>query len=413
MNSIQMKLAVKLSKLVNKMTGKGGISISMEDGPAAREKYPDTYKAYLKLRREFNGVWRKELSKLAKKSKYMEMKQLLAYLEAKNIDHTIPEGFNGIIDHEGKWHIFDGEEILLIDGVPNSFIFPKVRMNKHRSKNSPWVFQAMRADGTGGNYYYTRQFKKEGRVNKFQKVKDLVHMIDDIRSNWTDLILNYDHSNPNCSAAIILELLYQFSARIGSEGNGTREGVKTYGIGTLRVKHCTITDTSITFSYLGKDGVKTKHAMFPSDPIEWKIYKVCKKLIRDRKPSDELFTYSTKGGKVKPVRSGVVNALFRNLGAECNVHKLRTYQATKIAQQMINLLKHKRHRFNDKKAKEALLKVAEKVGKELNHVRRTKEGKQKITGHTALSAYIDIDLQAEFYKHFGVQLPKNLQKLLS
>lgn len=419
MNITQRQIAAKLIPLVEKITAtkdKAGIKscvISKDDAPAVKERYPEGYKEYLKLRREFNAVWKQELFFYCddRETDKVPMEEFLEYLKEQKIEHTIPSGFTGIIGVNTKWYTEDGN---LIEGVPSAVMFPTVKMNPNRSEDSPWVFMAVKEDGTGGNYFYTRDFKKASRTKKFEKVGELLHKIDDIRESWMEEILNFEPTNPNSVAAVILELLFQFSARIGSEGNGTKEGVKTYGICTLRKKHCRIVNGNLILSYLGKDGVKTKHVFKPKDENERWIVKIVECLADGKNPKDYLFTYRTGNEKDKPVRPNVVNKLFKELGSDsCTVHKLRTYQATKLALELIDKLKQYRKHFHSQKdAKDALTKIAEEVGKKLNHVRRTKEGTQTITGTTALTNYIDVAAQVEFYKHYDIPFPKNLEKLM-
>lgn len=412
MNTTQKNIVKALVPLVRELTGQDAYVIPADDCPKAKEKNPEAYKEYLKLRREFNGVWKLALQEMPEETCTMDA--LLDSLRIRSIDHTLPLGFKGSIDKTGKWYIEHEGELKVIDGVPSAVVFPTVRMNPD-FPNSPWVFQAIKADGTGGNYFYTRAFRKHRRTEKFSKVQDLLDTIDGIREQWIEMITHFDITEPKCVAAVILELLYQFSARVGSEGNSTKEGTLTYGLSTLRKKHCHVYEDRVVFSYLGKDGVKTRHVLTLETELEHKIAKICKVMATDEKaPRDPLFTYLTKGGKYKPVRSYVVNELFRELGAEgCTVHKLRTYHATKLALELIEDLKGKRKRFNSQRdAKDALTKIAEKVGKRLNHVRRTKEGKQKITGSTALANYIDVVAQVDFYNHYGIDIPPQLAKMV-
>jgi len=379
-----------------------------------RKETPETKKAINKLKREYNQVWKDELVKyIGKKIDGMvDYQSFLEYCLENNISHSLPGGFTGYIDKDRKWYTVDED---LVNGAPNSFMFPTVKMNPSFDKeSSPWVFVAIRQDGTQGNYFYCKSFVKEQRNKKFMNVRSLLDCIDKVRAKWLKLINEFDESNPDSVAAVVLELLFQFSARIGSDGNGTREGKKTYGIVTLRRKHVRDCSKGLIFRYLGKDAVKTKHIWFPSDKQKHDILCIISDLLENKNPSDFVFTYRCKNGKRKPIQPSVVNRLFKKLGAgDCTVHKLRTYHATALAERLIEEMFVTRKKFmNEKKAAEALVKIAEKVGKQLNHVRRTKEGRQKVTGMTALNNYIDTILQKKFYEHYKIPFPKYLEKML-
>ena len=410
MNAAQRKIQRKIDKIENVIPMGLGKDNRI---PWLKEKRPELFKLYNKLKRQYNQVWKDELVAFLDEEDTAPYEDFIEHLNDSDIQHCLPTGFTGDINAERKW-IWQGKTIK---GVPSGFMFPTVKMNPAQIKpdknvKSPWVFVALKEDGTQGNYYYTEDFVKEQRQKKFMNVKDLLGTIDDIRSRWLRLIKRFDENDIETVAAVILELLFQFSARIGSEGNGTDEGVKTYGISTLRRKHYRTNCRASFLTYMGKDAVKTKHII---EHVDLKhICKILDSLSEDKKPSDPLFTYRLKNGKRKPVRSGVVNSLFKKLGGgECTVHKLRTYHATALAKELLDELYAKRKVF--RKAKDAVLaltKIAEKVGKKLNHVRRTKEGKQKVTGATALANYIDTQYQRQFYEHYGVAFPKYLERML-
>lgn len=415
MNAEQTKLAKRIRVLVKMMSSNMDRQSDSNLAPSDVEawKGTDELKEYRKLTRRMNSVWKDELAVSSQGGSFTDYRGLLKALHSKGISHYLPKGFTGEIDAAGKWWIKIGPEHYQIDGVPSGYLFPKIEMNdKYDPETSPWVFRAVRHDGSIGNYFYTRNFKQRQRKSKFETVADLIGRIDDMRVLWLDDIKNFHQQSAAKVAAVILELLYQFSARVGSVGNGTEEGLKTFGISTLRVKHVKI-NGSVVFRYYGKDGVKTKHTLSPDTRSDMQVIKAIKDLMVGKKPSDYLFTYTTKGGKKKPVRANVVNDLFRELGAgDATVHKLRTYHATVLARDLIAEFKTKRKTFrNAKDCHAALVKIAEKVGKKLNHVRRTKEG-VKVTGATALQNYIDVLLQKEFFDHYGVEYPKSLLRMI-
>ncbi len=382
-----------------------------------RENEPDSLKLVNKYRRQYNQVWKDELADWAADGP-VGYPDFLEHLDSKGIDHSLPTGFEGLIDKDRRWLTQNHE---VINGVPSGYMFPKVVMNpRYGSEKAKWVFVSVRADGSIGGHFYTVDQTKTQRKKKFEKVSDLLDNIDAMRKKWLKLIQNFDATRKKTVAAVILELIYTFSARVGTEGNGTshRQVAKTYGMSTLRAKHFRMgKNGNATLSYLGKDAVKTKHMLDGGNGQERlrdKIVGILRHLAEDKMPRDPLFTYKLKDGRFKPVRNSVVNDLFKELGGgETTVHKLRTYHATKLANELVEEFKTKRKRFNNQKdAILALTKIAEKVGKKLNHIRRTKEGKQVVTGATALANYIDPALQVSFYEHYSIELPKSLQKLI-
>lgn len=374
-----------------------------------------------RLKRQHAKVWHDELAKIATVG-IISYKKHVKYLNDYGIEHSLVDGMNENIFINAERKLFykmKMNDYVPIHGTVSSHVLKEVVMNPNVSKDAPWLFYGVRHDGSRGNYFYTEKFVREQRKKKFSNVKDLIEKIDSIRAKWLTIIENGSFRDQRTGAAVILELLWRFSARIGSPGNGVEGGKKTYGISTLLVKHCKMKWPNFALSYLGKKAVKTKHTFdfYMSErgvPTNLDVFKIMEHMMSDKRPSDELFTYWTKSGKAKPIRANVVNDLFRELGAgDCTVHKLRTYHATKMAMDLIEEFKTKRKMFrNDKDCHKALVAIAEKVGKRLNHIRKTKEGKNKVTGTTALQNYIDPSLQVEFFDHYGIEHPKYLQKLL-
>jgi len=64
---------------------------------------------------------------------------------------------------------------------------------------------------------------------------------------------------------------------------------------------------------------------------------------------------------------------------------------------------------DERQAMDMFKKLAEAVGKALNHVRNGQQG-TKVTGATALQAYIDPLVQIEYWSTVGYRVPKSLEK---
>ena len=419
MNRKQTKLHNAIENLVYSYKIKTKDKTATQIGQEIKKQSVEDWREYNRLRKEYAQVWKDELRRFVHLNNnthsIVDYNQFLDYCEKKGTEHPLPVGFDGYIGEDAKLYIFDEKgQKQEVFGRPSKHMFPSVVTNKHfDSVSCPWVFIAMREDGTQGNYFYTKAFKKEQRLKKFMNVSSLIQVIDKVRNKWIKLIHDFDRGNPKCVAAAVLELLYQFSARIGSAGNGTEEGKKTFGIATLRRKHYKQKKDCFVLPYLGKDAVKTKHT-WPTENCEPDIAEdvmfIVDLLAIDKKPSDFLFTYRLKNGNERPIQPQTVNKLFKELGSgDCTVHKLRTYHATAMAQEELDKLKTKRKKFfNRKQAAEALMTIAKRVGRKLNHVRRTKEGRQSVTGSTALANYIDTSLQKMFYDFYKIPYPKYL-----
>jgi hypothetical protein len=407
----QQSTKAQLSKLLQKLVGRKDTAMTPEESQLVKETKPEVYKEYLALRREFNQSWKDALASFVRKSgkHTVPFKDVNEYLRLNGIDHMLPVGFTGLVDDLGRFYTPQGQ---LIDGVPNAVGFPSVKMNPHfgRTDGGDWVFQAIAPDGSGGSYFYTSEFKKGQSAAKFAKVGLLSKKIVGMRKKWVAKLRAFNVADPTSVAATILEILYEFSARIGSVGNSAG-GTSTYGVSTLLVKHATITpDGSITLRYKGKDGVPTTHKITKATAEGKALIHALNELLADKEPKDRIFTF-TKGHRQVPVTPGQVNQFFKACGAPegVTVHKLRTIRGTSVFQAAMEEILAKKKPKDQKQAQEMFIKLAEQVGKVLNHVRNGASG-SKVTGATALQAYIDPQVQVAYWEMVGFRMPKYLEK---
>jgi hypothetical protein len=410
----QSQVVQALKQIVRTLTGKDDIAFPDLDSAAkAKTKQPNLYKEYLKLRRQFNEIWKSELSNFVRSSgqPMVDMEDLEKHFKSIGMDDSLPTGFTGKIDANGVWYDKNGRKL---NGVPSATIFPQVRMNPKADPDpSEWVFVGIKADGSVGNYYYPIEEIRKRKSEKFGKVADLSAVIDHVRSRWLTGIKHFSEEHKETVAAVELELLYQFSARIGTLGNSAA-GKATFGLGTLLVKNVKLEDRGFEMRYQGKDNVATRHKYSETDAVSKMIVAAVHSLCAGKKPSEPLFTFKQSNGERKMVPPALVNKVFHVLGAPkgVTVHKLRSLKGTQIFNEEVAKLKARNVTFKGPAdAMKVLTAIATKVGKELNHVRRGIDGGQKATGQTALTAYIDVQAQVDFFEYFNLPLPAYLSKM--
>lgn len=409
----QSQVKQALEQSMQALTGKKGLLgfEDLNDAAEAKRKKPELYKEYLKLRKQFNDIWKNELSNFVRASgkHTVPMQDFLKHLKARNMGSSIPEGFTGNVDANGVW--YDSEDRRL-NGAPTAAVFPSVKMNPNPEPGA-WVFQGIRTDGSPGGHFYAVDDVRKRKSQKFENVKELASKINGIRKRWLVGISHFSEEHKETVAAAVLELTYQFSARIGTLGNSAG-GKSTYGLSTLLVKHVhNLDDKGFVLKYLGKDGVPFRHKYAAQDVVSKKIVEGMNLLVAGKKPNDPLFTY-LQGETRKPVLPALVNKVFHVLGAPAGVtvHKLRTLKGTAIFNEEFEKLKNRKVDISTPNAAMTKLKeIATKVGKELNHVRRGIDGGIKATGATALAAYIDLEAQVAFFEYYGLPLPAYLLKM--
>jgi hypothetical protein len=396
-----------LRALVYKLVGRNDTALTLDEAKQVKETHPEEYAEYLQFRKEHNQVWKDAVVSYIRKSGHdtVPYEELLAYLHANGIDHMLPIGFTGEIDDLGRLYTNNGK---LIDGVPSAVTFPTMIMNKLWGKpgGKDFVFQAMRSDGSPGPYFYTSDYKKEAAQAKFSKVADLAPKIVSMQKKWFAKVKQFKITDPTSVAAVVLEILYEFAARIGSPNN------PTFGVSTILVKHVAVDAAThnVTIRYKGKDGVNTVHKLLVSDPVQKFVIKALMELLEGKQPKDRVFTVD-KGERKIPVNANVVNAYFKSLGAPegVTVHKIRTTRGTHLFVELMEKVMEKPPK-DERKALEMLTKMGEQVGKLLNHVRTMASGGTRVTGTTALQNYIDPSVQIQFFRALGFRIPKFLEK---
>lgn len=408
----QKPLKKSLEGLVQAVTKRKNSSmLTVEEANKLKVKNPEVFKEYSRLRREYRTVATDSVSSFVRSSgkNLVPYKDVMSHLQKKGIEHSYPSGFTGLVDATGAWYTVEGKRI---NGVPSGVMFPTVRMNTKQSGD--WVFVALRPDGSRGNFFYTVEKKVANQGAKFNAVRDLMKNIEGIRRKWNIHLKNFNESDPRSVASAVLEMLYVYSARIGSK-SGKTDGKQTFGISVILVKQCRMqNDGSLKIRYLGKGGVPTEHHIKPNSLTNKQLLHAFSGLMSDKAPSDFVFTYRLKNGDRRPITSSFINQFFKSLGAgEVTVHKLRTLAATRMMQEELDAYKaQKKSVHQPANFLKDLQKMATNIGKKLNHMRTTKDGSMKATPATALQNYIDPGVLVDIFDHYHIPRPVWLEKLV-
>jgi hypothetical protein len=407
----QRKSGNELRRLVYEMVGRDDTALTLDEAKIAKESYPDVYKQYLAYRREHSRIWKEAAVSFVRNSGHnlVPYEELLDFLHVNGIDHMLPLGFTGQVDDLMRMYTNEGH---LIDGVPNAVTFPSVEMNEDygQADGGDFVFQALRGNGGPGPYFYTVDYKKAAARDKFARVSNLAPKIEGMQRKWFQMVKRFKPDNISCVCAVVLELLFEFSARIGSRGNNAG-GKSTFGIATLLVKHLTVDPAgNVIIRYRGKDAVPAAHRLLKADPQQKFVIAALMQLMHGKQPNDRLMTV-VKGNRMLLVGGGAVNTYFHSLGAQdVTVHKLRTYRGTTLFTQLMEQALSRPIK-DEAKAMAIYKKMGEAVGKALNHVRRGANG-SRVTGVTALANYIDPEVQIAFFTQLGFRPPKSLERYM-
>jgi len=393
-----------LSNTVKKLVGREGTFLTPQEIEMLKSTDPKGLAAYQEHRRMHNKDFAATLSAYVRSQgkTLVPYQGAYKYLVGEGFTHSMVPGFTGLIDDSNRWYTSKGE---LLNGTPNLTTYSKVVMNPEKgSEDSSWVFKAIKHDDSGVAYGYTVGYMGQQRKLKAEHVKELIVNLDKIQAKWRQKITKFSDTDPMCVAAVVLELLITFAARIGSAPGR--------GLGTLLVKNASIVNNGINLAYLGKDSIPTKHALKTSDPWQKKCIAALEIMLKDKVKSDFIFTY-TAGNRQLRVTPQMINRAFHAFGAPqtVTVHKLRTLRATNLFNDLCNQDEEKRR--PPASMKEALARykeMTEKVGKLLNHKRNVGGETEKVTGTTAAVSYIDLSAQLDLWARWGLRPPIALEK---
>lgn len=404
----------QLRKYVNQLTGRDDVFLSPEESRAAKITNPDIYNQYLALAREFNKSWNDAFIAYVRNhdKKLVPYQEVLDFLDSQGYKYRLVKGFVGLVDDQRRLYTMKGE---LIDGVPAAVTSPVVEMNPRPSADSPWIFKAIKANGAAPTYFYTTKFKHRRAQTKFALVKSIEKKIPAARRKWMTKVKSFNPASSESVACAILETLYQTSGRIGSKNN------PTFGIATLQVRHLKVLPNgNIRLTYKGKDGVTNRHELRANDAEQKWLVPVIIQLADQKEPKESIFT--TSDGKA--VSPNLVNRLFKSMvgSQDATVHKIRHFRGTGLwnklmaevmpkIQPQIERTAEKSLAAAEKLAMQHFVKLSEKVGTLLNHVRRGGSG-DKVTGTTALLNYIDPASQIYFWRTLNMRPPRQLEKMV-
>ncbi len=410
----QSAVSSQIKSFVKSVTGKPALGLTKEQAEELRAEDRPKYREYLVLRKAFADSWKNEAANFIRGSgkTQVPMKDLLSHLDKQKLDYSIVPGFTGSVGigpgGELEWFSREGKRIV---GVPSPTFFSKVEMNESREPGE-YVFTATpAAGGAKAKYFYLAEDLRTRKDEKFQMIRDVAPLIKHVRTVWLEGIRHFDLDDDKTVAALLLELSYEFASRIGTEGNSTK-GQSTYGLSTSLVRHLKMLPNGFTLTYQGKDNVKTSHKYTVRDATSKMVFEAMKDLVEGKAPTDPIFTVGSE--KPKPIRPALVTSVFRRLVGhnKISVHKMRTLRGTVLFSELAEayLSKNAGKTLSPSRVESDLKDMAAKVGLILNHVRTSADGEPKVTGETALNAYIDPGVQARIFEGLGLQLPKSLLK---
>jgi hypothetical protein len=252
-------------------------------------------------------------------------------------------------------------------------------------KNSDTVWYARSTDPDSGEkgYHYTQAFMDKAQEEKWPIVSELVSVLPKLRKKYKK---DLDSSNPKTKTiALVLSLIDKGVFRLG---NTKSEQDDVRGLHNLLVENLKfLKGNKIKFVYTGKKA-KTEVINLKVSP---QIYGLMQDKVKDKKPSDHVFTYKYKNKEVT-VRPESVNKYFKKLGSPTSVHKFRHVHSTDMAKEA--LLKNPK------------VKPTDTIAKKKNYLKESIKKIQVTLGHdspnTTLKSYIDPEVIKTYKSNMGL-----------
>lgn len=183
--------------------------------------------------------------------------------------------------------------------------------------------QATGRDAKGRKQYrYHPKYIELTNENKFSRMFEFGSALPAIRQR-----VDEDLAKPKLSKEKVLATVVWFLEksliRVGNEEYAKTN--KSYGLTTMRLRHCKVEGSVIQFKFTGKRGIKHEIAV-----ADRRLARVVKRL--QELPGQELFRYIDDDGSVATITSADVNAYLKEItGQDFTAKDFRTWSATVMA----------------------------------------------------------------------------------
>jgi DNA topoisomerase-1 len=273
-------------------------------------------------------VSKEEKKSLAKKRKELREKMKSIYgkaildgneVEVANYMAEPPGIFIGRGDHplRGKWKPKITQKDVTLNLGKDAKVPPGNWKEIVHEHDSMWL--ACWDDFISGKIKYvwladTAGLKQERDKAKYDKAAKLGKEIKKVEEK---IISAMKSTDPRVSKiATACYLIYRTSMRVGDEKDP--DEADTVGATTLRKEHIKLDNDKIHFDFLGKDSVRWEETI-EAQGNDRMLYENIKKLVTNKKPSDEIFD---------DVTSRHVNAFLSGIVKGMTAKVFRTYLAT-------------------------------------------------------------------------------------
>ena len=394
----QAKSYADLIAFVKRIYKKNIDELTPADIDRVKARSPETHKQFNALRNTVEKGRKEAVRDIVRQSgkKIIKLTEMVRKLKERKIQHRIPT-FDGYMDELGNYYTSAGIRINI------KSVTGRIEMNPKYDPelDNTYVFEHYPLIGSGAPArVYTVKHAHSSINKKFSVVDELIKNLPALRKRWL-VDLKGPINSEKTIAALIVELTYITSARIGTVGTAT-------GLSTLVCKEFSDRATDyFTLNYTGKAGIKQSHKIKTKDAVTKHLRLMLQKLCSGKKPNQLIMTY---GPTDIHVNADKVNKYLKSIGAPAGVtiHKFRHARGTAIAKSILdNHPFGKGTRVKEAEANKWLVEKLKLVGQEVGHMTG-----DKVTASTAISSYIDPNLLKNWFDSLGIRPSATIQKAI-
>jgi len=186
-------------------------------------------------------------------------------------------------------------------------------------KDSMWIASWMDILTQKRKYVWladTAGIKQERDQAKYDKAKNLSREIENVKTQIIKDMQDKEQKNKRIATACYL--IYRTAMRVGDEKDP--DEADTVGATTLRKEHIKLTENSIEFDFLGKDGVRWMETI-PAEGHDKQFHDNLKEFVSNKKENEEIFD---------DISSRHVNAYYSTIVKGLSAKVFRTYLASSV-----------------------------------------------------------------------------------
>lgn len=396
----------KLESLVESVCGKRSHVMPAEYISQWAEEFRETgvrnpkHKQYLDLKKVIRETTRTIIRQIVRLSgnTLVPVDEIISKLNSEGVQHTLPEGFYGLMNEAGKFFTVEGKEL-------NTTPSGEVKMNpEYKPKqDNAYVCEFYAPMAKNPTRAYTLDFRATSKTKKFSLVNEVIPKLSKLTKGWlADMAIK--PQSRKFVLATLCEFIYDTSARVGNK-NAATDGSKTYGATQLLCKHFKMEANKCTVTYIGKSGGRQKHIIQFNTVRSKRLQKALLHFLEGKKANDHVFTF-----RGLPTNGNAINKYLESIGFPkgFTIHKVRTARGTEMASKILKNCPFKKGAIKkDSDVHKWLEKELEKVGKELGHM-----SGENVTANTAIANYIAPELLADFYANLGIRPSGKVQKAI-